>query len=31
MLDATARQLLALLRTDARMPVAKLAAALGVT
>ena len=31
MLDATDRQLIALLRTEARMPVAKLAAALGVT
>ncbi|MFX6048678.1 Lrp/AsnC family transcriptional regulator, partial [Acinetobacter baumannii] len=31
MLDATDRQLLALIRTDARIPVAKLAAALGVT
>lgn len=31
MLDATDRQLIALLRSEARMPVAKLAAALGVT
>ncbi|CAO4146675.1 Transcriptional regulator AsnC family [Methylorubrum thiocyanatum] len=31
MLDETDRRLIALLRTDARMPVAKLAAALGVT
>lgn len=31
MLDETDRQLIALLRTDARMPLAKLAATLGVT
>ncbi|CAO4143817.1 Lrp/AsnC family transcriptional regulator [Methylorubrum aminovorans] len=31
MLDAIDRRLIALLRTDARMPLAKLAAALGIT